>query len=123
MITNVGRIVTSAAGAWNRYQLQVVIESRNAGNLDRLRIEQDLAPGDAGAPAILVLALAMRWATQPGTKQREDHGREGRIARVPAEGIVNPDKKRRRGDGCECRRAACGTIGIQSARPKVDRLC
>jgi hypothetical protein len=39
--------VTSAAGAWNSGEVQVVVEARDVGDLNRLGIEQNLATSNA----------------------------------------------------------------------------
>src|SRR5579871_720488 len=81
MIAYVGRIVTSATRAGDGRKIQVIVKSGDPGDVDRLRIEQGLAPRNTRA-----LLLASQWGLQirPGVEQLKDHGCEWRAVRVSA---------------------------------------
>src|ERR1035438_3702653 len=112
MVSRVGRIVTSAAGAGNGCQIQRVVESCNAGDVNRLRIEQCLASENAGALAAGLLIF-------PGIEQTEDYRRKRGALRTSAQRIVDAYKKVLVGE--RGRPAGC-TVGIKSAGLEIESL-
>src|ERR1017187_6510256 len=102
MVAYVGGVVTSAAGARKNRQIQVVVEPRDVGDLNRLGIEQNLAAGNTGAlagriVAIIVAVLAVRVRIQPRIKQVKNRWRKRNEVRVSPERIVDTHKECRHG--------------------------
>jgi hypothetical protein len=80
--------VTGAAGARYRRQVQIVIQSRDPGDVDWLRIEQRLAEENTGRA---VFPIRVR----PCVKEVEDDASERTAARVSAKRFVDADKEGR----------------------------
>ena len=77
MIADVGRIVARPAGARNRGQVQVIVESGDSDDLDRFRVEQLLAASKARPNSRRIVAIAAGLRIRPRIEQVEDYGREG----------------------------------------------
>src|SRR6185312_10480746 len=109
VIAGVGSRVASAAGAGNGGDSEDVVQSGNPGDVDRCRIEQGLAPGDAGAAQALN-ASKTAALLRPAGEQIEDSGIEGSFRFVVSERIVDSDVE---GLGGDCLRTASGAVRVQ----------
>src|SRR5215831_12821380 len=115
MIANVGRVMARSANARNRCQSQHIINTGYIHNVDRLRIEDDLAPCNTGASRVR--------RTQPRVKQVEDSGVERSARWVEAETrgkrIVDADKK---GLRSQRKGTTSGSCRVEPACPEINRL-
>src|ERR1700736_3355960 len=123
MVAHIGRIMTSAARAWDVDKLQVIVESGDPGNVNWFRVEQGLAACDSGAAGMFIVTIAVVgvWI-RPGVKQAKNYRCKRSAARISAQGVIDPDKEGRHGVGSEHNGTTSGTIGIQVASTMVEGL-
>jgi len=85
MVADVGRVMTSSAGAGYGGKMEVVVEPGDAGDGNRLRIEQGLPPDDTGAPALRIagpsVVVFVFPRIRPGIEEGENDGCECRAGR------------------------------------------
>src|SRR6516162_10424322 len=91
MVSDIGRIVTGAAGPGNTGLVEQIIQPANSGDVDRNAVKDFLAAGDGLPRGDCTAALSVKIG--PGIVNVEDHRIEGFAGRVRAKRIVDADKE------------------------------
>src|SRR5689334_11206304 len=99
MIADVGRIMTRSACTRDGGEIQIVVEASDTDNVDRLGVENRLAPGNAFAATVHALEKATlpNQILHPTIEQVENDRREGNVVRISAQRIIDTDKEIRHG--------------------------
>src|SRR5215472_12333691 len=122
VVADVGRVVAGSASARHGGKIQVVVQTRNTADYDRLGSEDGLAARDAGPAAgpvvtVFLSAIAVLPCTHPGIEQIEDDRRKRGTVRIPSERVIDSDEEGRHRMGSEHGRPPVGAIRIQGPGP------
>src|SRR3954447_8420164 len=90
MVADIGRIVARSTGSGYGSEMQIIVEPRNSHDIDRLRVKNCLASGDALAPSALQ-SKQIEWG--PLIEQGENGGSERNILRIATQRIIDADKE------------------------------
>src|SRR5437588_909956 len=100
MVAGVGRVMTSAAGAGDRGEIQRIVEPRDTRDVERLLIEKQLAARNTRAAAVPRAFFgwnfgvkASVWQSGPGVIQADSIFSLDRV-RVAGPGIIDSHKER-----------------------------
>src|SRR5256885_1337092 len=90
MIANIGRIVAGSTSSGYGSEMQIIVESCNSHDSNRLRIKNGLASGDTLASSALQ-SKEIEW--QPLIEQSENGSSERNILWISAQWIIDADKE------------------------------